>query len=108
MVDLSMGGSTLSFALILIFIEWRYFFSLDRKKESTFLPKFFVTATFALALFLTSRSGMGIFLMCLLLEFIFSTKKTRRELSLTIVLLLIPAIILVISYLESEVIKMGF
>ncbi len=105
MVDLSMGGSTLSFALTLIFIEWRLYFQSTQRKESNFFFKFFVTALFGLAIFATSRSGMVIFLFYILCEFLFSDKSTRREILLTFVLASIPVTYFIMTYLNSEMVK---
>ena len=77
--DLSIGGSTLSFALALILMEWRRFFYIqDAKRFSDHLSAAAVTGIFLGAILLVARSGFIITVFLLAFEFIFSNQKRAK------------------------------
>ena len=96
--DLSIGGSTVSFALALILLEWRRFFYIQNSKRfADELFAVFVTGIFLGAIMLVARSGFIIAVSLLVFEFVFSNQKRAKRDLLILAVVGIFAIIAALS-----------
>ena len=86
--DLSIGGSTLSFALALVLFEWRRFsFAQSIKKAPHLISSLIVMGLFCGATLLVGRAGFILICLYLAVEFIFSGRsRVRIELGFLFIL----------------------